>query len=237
MLAPRGFGSQGGAALAQGRRAGPAQLKTGTCAPFVGLRREHQVPVIRYDAGLTGRSFTVDGRRGRTTLGGPEDQGMSTGIGVEQDASTTTVCMAQVMQPSHANVVGNVHGGTIMKMIDEAAAVVAIRHARRNVVTASIDRLDFHAPAYVGNLVIFKASLNYVGRSSMEVGVRVEAEDLKHGTVRHTASAYLTFVALDEAGKPAPVPPLVPATDDDRRRQEAAARRHAERVRTRQRRG
>ena len=160
---------------------------------------------------------------------------MSDGIGVGPSASTTAVCMAQVMQPSHANVVGNVHGGTIMKMIDEAAAVVAIRHARRNVVTASIDRLDFHAPAYVGNLLVLRASLNYVGRSSMEVGVRVEAEDLKHGTVRHCASAYLTFVALDEAGKPTAAPPLVPENDEDRRRQEEAARRHEARVRTRQR--
>ena len=158
---------------------------------------------------------------------------MSEGIGMEPSASTTAVCMAQVMQPSHANVVGNVHGGTIMKMIDEAAAVVAIRHARRNVVTASIDRLDFHAPAYVGNLLILRAALNYVGRSSMEVGVRVEAEDLKYGTIRHCASAYLTFVALDEAGKPAAVPPLVAATGEDRRRQEEAARRHEARVRTR----
>ncbi len=143
--------------------------------------------------------------------------------------------MAQMMQPMHANIAGNVHGGTIMKMIDEAAAVIAIRHAHRNVVTASIDRLDFHAPAYVGNLVVLKAALNYVGRSSMEVGVRVEAEDLKYGTVRHCASAYLTFVALDEAGRPASVPPLVPATEEERRRLEAAAKRHQERVRTRQR--
>jgi uncharacterized protein (TIGR00369 family) len=146
--------------------------------------------------------------------------------------SSTSVCMAQVMQPSHANVVGNVHGGTIMKMIDEAAAVVAIRHARRNVVTASIDRLDFHAPAYVGNLLMLKASLNHVGRTSMEVGVRVEAEDLKHGTVRHCASAYLTFVALDEAGRPTSVPPFVPVTDEERERVAAATKRRDERIRT-----
>ena len=147
-------------------------------------------------------------------------------------AQATAVTMAQVMQPSHANVVGNVHGGTIMKMIDDAAAVVAIRHARGNVVTASIDRLDFHAPAYVGDLLTLKAALNHVGRTSMEVGVRVESEDLKTGMVRHCASAYLTFVALDASGRPTPVPPLHPATEEERRRLEAAGRRRAERIRT-----
>jgi acyl-CoA hydrolase len=156
-------------------------------------------------------------------------------MGAGRTVARSAVTMAQMMQPEHANVAGNVHGGSIMKIIDEAAAVVAIRHAHRNVVTASIDRLDFHAPAYVGNLVVVKASLNYVGRSSMEVGVRVEAEDLKYGTLRHCASAYLTFVALDEAGRPAHVDPLVPETDEDRRRIEAAAQRHEARVRTRSR--
>ena len=90
--------------------------------------------------------------------------------------SETRLEAAEMMQPHHANPAGNVHGGVIMKMIDDAAGVVAIRHARSNVVTASIDRLEFHAPVYVGNLVVLKASLNYVGRTSMEVGVRVEAE-------------------------------------------------------------
>src|SRR5512133_1423204 len=96
-----------------------------------------------------------------------------------RSVAETSVTMAQMMQPSHANPAGNVHGGTIMKMIDDAAGVVAIRHARSNIVTASIDRLDFHAPVYVGNLVMLKASANCVGRTSMEVGVRVEAEDLR----------------------------------------------------------
>jgi len=135
-----------------------------------------------------------------------------------------------MMQPHHANPAGNVHGGQIMKMIDDAAGVVAIRHARSNVVTASIDRLDFHAPVYVGNLVVLKASVNCVGRTSMEVGVRVEAEDLRTGAVRHTASAYLTFVSLDEAGKPRQLPPLILEGEDDRRRCAAGHRRKEQRA-------
>lgn len=147
--------------------------------------------------------------------------------------SETRVEVAEMMLPQHANLAGNVHGGMIMKMIDDAAGVVAFRHCRGNAVTASIDRLDFHAPVYVGNLVVLKASMNYVGRTSMEVGVRVEAEDPKTGVVRHTASAYLTFVALDDEGRPRPVPPLILETDEDRRRWEAALRRREERMRTR----
>ncbi|RMG85828.1 MAG: acyl-CoA thioesterase [Candidatus Dadabacteria bacterium] len=147
--------------------------------------------------------------------------------------SETRVEVAEMMLPQHANLAGNVHGGMIMKMIDDAAGVVAFRHCRGNAVTASIDRLDFHAPVYVGNLVVLKASMNYVGRTSMEVGVRVEAEDPKTGVVRHTASAYLTFVALDDEGKPRPVPPLILETEEDRRRWEAALRRREERMRTR----
>ncbi len=147
--------------------------------------------------------------------------------------SSTRVQVAEMMMPHHANPGGNVHGGVIMKMIDDAAGVVAIRHARGNAVTASIDGLSFHAPVYVGNLVVLRASMNYVGRTSMEVGVRVEAEDLRSGEVRHTASAYLTFVALDREGKPRPVPPLILETSEDRRRWEAAERRREERMRTR----
>ncbi len=134
--------------------------------------------------------------------------------------------MAQVMNPQDANPAGNVHGGVIMKLIDTAAGTVAVRHARANVVTASIDRLDFHRPVFIGNLVILKASMNYVGRTSMEVGVRVEAENLLTGEVRHTSSAYLTFVALDRDGHPIVVPPLALETDEDiRRNREAKARR------------
>jgi acyl-CoA hydrolase len=122
------------------------------------------------------------------------------------------------MNPEDANPVGNVHGGVIMKYVDTAAGAVAIRHARRICVTASIDRLDFHNPVYVGDLLILKASITMVGRTSVEVGVRVEAEDLLTGKVRHTASAYLSFVAMDEKGTPTQVPPLILETDDENRR-------------------
>ena len=140
----------------------------------------------------------------------------------------SSVIMAQMMIPQDANPAGNVHGGVVVKIIDEAAGVVAARHARTNVVTASIDRMDFHHPIFVGDLLFFKASLNYVGRTSMEIGVRVEAENLMSGAVQHAASAYLTFVALDRQGKPAAVPDLILGTDDERRRnREAKARRDA----------
>ncbi len=138
----------------------------------------------------------------------------------------TSVVIAQMMIPQDANPAGNIHGGVIMKLIDTAASVVAARHARSNIVTASIDRLDFHHPAYVGDLLFFRASLNLVGRTSMEVGVKVEAENLRTGEVRRTNSAYLTYVALDENGRPCEVPPLVLETEEEvRRNRRAKARR------------
>jgi uncharacterized protein (TIGR00369 family) len=136
--------------------------------------------------------------------------------------------MAIQMNPEDANPAGNVHGGVIMKYVDTAAGVVAIRHSRNIAVTASIDRLDFHYPVFVGDLLILKASINMVGRTSLEVGVRVEAENLLTGEVRHTASAYLTFVALDEKGKPSEIPPLIIETEEQTRRNcEAQIRRHS----------
>lgn len=137
----------------------------------------------------------------------------------------SSVIMAQMMIPQDANPAGNVHGGVVVKIIDEAAGVVAARHARSNVVTASIDRMDFHHPIFVGDLLFFKASLNLVGRTSMEIGVRVEAENLLTGEVRHAASAYLTYVALDAQGKPKDVPQLVLETEDEKRRNREAATR------------
>ena len=134
--------------------------------------------------------------------------------------------MSQVMMPQDANPIGSVHGGVIIKHMDEAAGVVAIRHAGSNAVTASIDRLDFYNPVFIGNLLIIKASLNMVGRTSMEIGVRVETEDLISGQIRHTASAYLTFVALDKDFRPKVVPPLHLTTEEERRRhKEAVVRR------------
>jgi acyl-CoA hydrolase len=141
-------------------------------------------------------------------------------------AADSSVVMAQMMIPQDANPAGNVHGGVVVKTIDEAAGVVAARHSRCNVVTASIDRMDFHHPIFVGDLLFFKASLTFVGRTSMEIGVRVEAEDLMSGEVRHAASAYLTYVAIDEKGRPTVVPELVLETEEERRsHREAQARR------------
>jgi len=136
----------------------------------------------------------------------------------EKSIRETRVEMAQVMFPVDANQAGNVHGGTIMKLIDTAAGIVAVRHCRTNVVTASMDRLDFHQPIFIGELVILRASINYVGKTSVEIGVRVEAENLVTGEVRHTNSAYLTMVALDEKRKPTPVPQITPETEHERRR-------------------
>lgn len=140
--------------------------------------------------------------------------------------SESSIIMSQVMGPQDINNSGNVHGGAIMKLIDTAAGVVAIKHARNNAVTASIDRLDFHYPVFAGDLVTLKSSLNLVGRTSMEIGVRVETENLFTGEVKHTSSAYLTFVCLDKSGRPMVLPPLILETDIEKRRnQEALARR------------
>ncbi len=137
----------------------------------------------------------------------------------------SSVTISYVMMPEDANPAGNVHGGIIMKHIDMTAGVVAIRHARNNAVTASIDSLVFHYPVFIGDLLTLRASLNMVARSSMEIGVRVEAENLFTGEVRHTASAYLTFVALDRNGRPTTVPPLTPETDEEKRRNREALQR------------
>ena len=134
--------------------------------------------------------------------------------------------MSQFMSHQDTNIAGNVHGGVIMKLIDTASGVAAVRHARSNVVTASIDRLDFHHPVYVGDVLTLRASLNFVGRTSMEIGVRVETENPLTGMRRHTASAYLTYVALDGNGRPTPLPPLILETEEElRRNREAKARR------------
>lgn len=142
----------------------------------------------------------------------------------------SSVLMAQQMNPEDANPAGNVHGGVIMKFIDTAAGIVAMRHARTNVVTASIDRLDFHNPVFVGDLVTFRASINMVGKTSMEVGVRVASENLVTGEIRHTASAYLTFVALDKSSRPAEIPPLILDSEEERRRNNEAMERRKTRV-------
>jgi acyl-CoA hydrolase len=143
-------------------------------------------------------------------------------------ASRTIISLQ--MLPSDANPMGNVHGGTILKLVDVAAAVAAMRHSRTNVVSASIDRMDFYHPVYVGNLLILKASVNFAGRTSIESGVRIEAEDLKTGKVTHTGSSYVTYVALDDEGKPTPIPDLVPHTALEKKRWREAKERRAQRL-------
>jgi acyl-CoA hydrolase len=141
---------------------------------------------------------------------------------------------SELMMPGDANNLGHVFGGVILSMMDKCAAIAAFRHSRASVVTASIDRVDFREPIFLGDLVVMKASVNFVGRSSMEVGVRVEAEELLTGRRRHTNSCYLTFVAVDTAGKPIEVPELRPETPEEMRRYEAAKERRRRRLEERQ---
>ncbi len=144
-----------------------------------------------------------------------------------KDSSITT---SIIMMPEDANPVGNVHGGIIMKHVDETAGIVAFRHSRNNSVTASIDSLIFHYPVFVGELLTLKASINMTAKSSMEIGVRIESENLLTGEVKHTASAYLTFVALDKAGRPTQVPSLVFETEDEKQRNNQAQTRRKNRL-------
>ena len=141
---------------------------------------------------------------------------------------------SEIMMPGHANNLGHVFGGVVLGLMDKTAAVAAIRHARASCVTASIDRVDFREPIHLGDLVVLKASVNYVGRTSMEIGVRVEAEDLQTGLRRHTNSCYMTFVAVDRNGRPIGVPDLRPETPDETRRYQAAVERRRRRLEERE---
>jgi acyl-CoA hydrolase len=129
-----------------------------------------------------------------------------------------------------ANLGGNVHGGVIMHLCDDVAGIAAVRHSGRRAVTAAMDRMTFMHPVYVGQLVTVKAMVNAAWRTSMEVGVRVEAEQPREGTVRHTNTAYLTMVALDGDGRPTEVPPLLAESDDERRREGEAQTRRRNRL-------
>lgn len=136
----------------------------------------------------------------------------------------------QQMTQQDANFAGNVHGGVIMKLIDSTAGIVAAKHCGTNVVTASIDRLDFHSPVFVGDILRVHANLNFTGRTSMELGVKVEAENFMTGEIRNTASAYLTFVSIDQFGKPMEIPQVIPETEDEIRRNKEASIRRKKRV-------
>ncbi len=133
--------------------------------------------------------------------------------------------MLEVVLPNDANLLGNILGGRVMHLIDIAAAIAAHRHSRSYVVTASVDYLDFRNPIRVGELIILKSNVNRVFHSSMEVGVKVFSENVLTGERKHTSSAYVTFVAVDEEGKPRPAPPLILETAADRRRYREAGRR------------
>lgn len=144
--------------------------------------------------------------------------------------SDSSVTMTELVLPSHTNALGTIFGGQIVSWIDIAAAIAAGRHARKVVVTASIDALHFVAPVKVGYIVHLKAQVNFAGRTSMEVGVRVDAEDPITGEIAHTATAYTTFVALNGSGKPALVPPIEPQTPEEKRRYESAQIRRKHRI-------
>lgn len=150
---------------------------------------------------------------------------------VPRRAQDSEVTLAILMLPADANPMGNIHGGVIMKHVDEAGGLAAVRHCRMRTVTAHIDGMSFLAPVFVGDLATFRASVNNVGNTSLEVGVRVDAESLYTGEVRHISTAYIVYVALDEAGRPTPVPQLLVETEDEKRRQAAARVRREFRLR------
>jgi uncharacterized protein (TIGR00369 family) len=144
--------------------------------------------------------------------------------------ASSQVTLVQLMEITDANIAGLVHGGVVMKLVDTAAGLAAFKHARGLCVTVSMDEMSFFAPVHVGDTVTVKASVNDVGTTSLEIGVRVESEELETGTKTHTSSAYLVFVALDDEGKPRPVPPLVAETEEEQRRQREAKIRRETRI-------
>ena len=135
--------------------------------------------------------------------------------------------MTVLMTPDMANFSGKVHGGTLLKFLDQVAYSCASRYAGAYVVTLSVDRVLFRGPIQVGELVSFSATVNYTGRTSMEVGIRVDTENIRDGSRRHTNSSYITMVAVDDAGKPVLVPPVIPVTDREKAWHEAAVARRA----------
>ena len=149
--------------------------------------------------------------------------------------SASRISLAQLMQPEHANNLGHVHGGWIMKLVDEAGALACMRHAQQRVVTVAVDRMTFHQPIRITDLVTLTAEVSYVGRTSLEAEVHVVAENPITGERTHTNTAYLVYVALDENGKPVPVPALIPETEEQRQRMEEGKTRQAYRLAQRER--
>ncbi len=145
--------------------------------------------------------------------------------------SESRVVLSMMMNPEHANALGNVHGGVIMRLVDEAGGFAAMRHSRAPVVTVAIDSMTFEEPIYVGNYVTLTAELTYTGRTSMEVRVAVTAENPLTGVQTHTNTAYVVYVAIDKNGRPRPVPPLCTETPQEQLRYQQAKERQAERKR------
>ena len=144
--------------------------------------------------------------------------------------SESALTLTQFMQPEHANSLGNVHGGVVLKLCDECGGIIAARHARRPSVTVTIDSVTFHHPVHLGRLLLVHGRITYVGNTSMEIELRVETENLLTGEVIHTNSAYFVYVALDDQRRPTPVPRMLLETDDERRRFEEGAARQAARL-------
>jgi uncharacterized protein (TIGR00369 family) len=144
--------------------------------------------------------------------------------------SASRITISQLMHPEHANLLGNVHGGWIMKLVDEAGALSCMRHAQKKVVTVSIDSMTFQQPIKLGDLVILNSEVTYTGRTSMEVTVEVVAENPITAERTHTNTAYLVYVALDDKGRPTAVPPLKAETEEDKRKMEQALQRQERRL-------
>jgi uncharacterized protein (TIGR00369 family) len=145
-------------------------------------------------------------------------------------ANASRITIAQLMQPEHANNLGNVHGGWIMKLVDEAGALACMRHSHRRVVTVFIDHMEFHQPIRIGDLVTLTAEVTFTGRTSLEAEVKVTAEDPTTGDQVHTNTAYVVYVALDDDRKPTQVPPLLAETTEERAKLEEGKKRQAERL-------
>jgi acyl-CoA hydrolase len=143
---------------------------------------------------------------------------------------TSRIQIAQLMQPEHANTQGNVHGGWIMKLVDEAGALAAMRHARHRIVTVAIDQMVFRQPIRIGDLIILDAEVTYAGHTSVEVEVDVIAENPITGQRTHTNTAYLVYVAIDDKGKPTRIPPLLAETPEEQSRMDAAKERQQRRL-------
>ncbi|HSL44402.1 MAG TPA: acyl-CoA thioesterase [Anaerolineales bacterium] len=144
--------------------------------------------------------------------------------------SASRITLSQLMHPEHANLLGNVHGGWVMKLVDEAGALTCMRHAQKKVVTVAIDSMTFRQPIKIGDLVILKAEVSYTGRTSMEAAVEVHAENPVTGEQTHTNTAYLVYVALDDEGRPTTVPPLQAETEEERQKMQRAQERQERRL-------